>query len=138
MQRPLAGKAHRPRFIRLRGHHQWREFFPVLEELGIEVSVEQKLPGIEKAFRDHLRQMQDEQRAGMVKPTVDQAKVEAMFPTIARYVGGYGYVEKLSWAVNGNPPCSVMMLSTDQPLTSALPSPLKLLANCLPLPSGKS
>ena len=93
MQRPLAGKAHRPRFIRLRGHHQWREFFPVLEELGIEVSVEQKLPGIEKAFRGHLRQMQDEQRAGMVKPTEEQAKVEAMFPAIARYVRGYGYVE---------------------------------------------
>jgi len=32
----------------------------------------------------------------------------------------------------------VMMLSTDQPLIIALPNPLKLLANCLPLPKGRS
>src|SRR5208337_5690344 len=75
------------------GHHQWRELFPVLEELGIEISVEQKLPGIEKAYRARIRQMREEQRTGMVKPTEEQAKVEAMFPAIARYVQGYGYVE---------------------------------------------
>ena len=93
MSRPLARDAHRPRLIRLRGHHQWRELFPVLEELGIEISVEQKLPGIEKAYRARIRQMREEQRTGMVKPTEEQAKVEAMFPAIARYVQGYGYVE---------------------------------------------
>ena len=93
MSRPLAGDAHRPRLIRLKGHHQWRELFPVLEELGIEISVEQKLPGIEKAYRARIRQMREEQRTGMVKPTEEQAKVEAMFPAIARYVQGYGYVE---------------------------------------------
>ena len=37
--------------------------------------------------------MREEQRTGMVKPTEEQAKVEAMFPAIARYVQGYGYVE---------------------------------------------
>ena len=93
MSRPLARDAHRPRLIRLRGHHQWRELFPVLEELGIEISVEQKLPGIEKAYRARIRQMREEQRTGEVKPTEEQAKVEAMFPAIARYVQGYGYVE---------------------------------------------
>jgi hypothetical protein len=93
MQRPLTGNAHRPRLICLKGHHQWRELFPVLEELGIEISVEQKLPGIEKAHRARIRQMREEQRTGMVKPTEEQAKVEAMFPAIARYVQGYGYVE---------------------------------------------
>ena len=55
--------------------------------------VEQKLPGIEKAYRARIRQMREEQRTGMVKPTEEQAKVEAMFPAIARYVQGYGYVE---------------------------------------------
>jgi hypothetical protein len=92
MRRPLDGDARRPRLVRLRGHHQWRELFPILKELGIEVSVERKLPGIEKAYRDYLRRLRDEQRAGMVKPSAEQVKVETMFPAIARYVRGYGYV----------------------------------------------
>jgi hypothetical protein len=29
----------------------------------------------------------------MVNPTAEQATVEAMFPAIARYVNGYGYIE---------------------------------------------
>ena len=52
MRRPLDGDARRPKLVRLRGHHQWRELLPALEELGIEVSVERKLPGIEQAYRD--------------------------------------------------------------------------------------
>ncbi len=93
MRRPLDGNARRPKAVHLRGHPQWRELFPVLEELGIEVSVERKLPGIQKAYREYLQQVRDEQRAGMVKPTGEQANVEARFPAIARYVRGYGYVE---------------------------------------------
>ena len=57
------------------------------------MSVERKLPGIEEAYRDYLRRLRDEQRAGMVKPSAEQAKVETMFPAIARYVRGYGYIE---------------------------------------------
>jgi hypothetical protein len=30
---------------------------------------------------------------GKAKPTADQAKVEKLFPAIARYVRGYGYIE---------------------------------------------
>jgi len=93
MRRPLDGNARRPKLVYLRGHHQWRELFPVLKELGVEVTVEQKLPGIEKAYRDHLRRLREEQKAGMVKPSPEQAKVETMFPAVARYVKGYGYVE---------------------------------------------
>ena len=93
MSRPLARDAHRPRQIRLRGHHQWRELFPVLEELGIEVSVERKLPKINEAYRDYLQDMREEQRAVMTKPTKEQRKVESIFPAIAKYVRGYGYVE---------------------------------------------
>ena len=37
MRRPLAGKARRPRAIRLRGHPQWRELFPHLQEMAVEV-----------------------------------------------------------------------------------------------------
>jgi hypothetical protein len=93
MSRPLGGDARRPKLVRLRGHHQWRDQFPVLKELGVEVSIERKLPGIEKAYRDYLRRLRDEQRAGMVKPSDEQAKVETMFPAVARYVRGYGYIE---------------------------------------------
>ncbi len=93
MQRPLTGNAHRPKLIRLRGHHQWRELFPVLKKLGIEVSVERKLPKINEAYRDYLQDMREEQRAVMTKPTKEQRKVESIFPAIAKYVRGYGYVE---------------------------------------------
>ena len=85
--------ARRPKVVHLRGHPQWRELFPVLKELGVEVSVEQELPGIEEAYRRHLRRLRDEQRVGLVKPSAEQVKVEAIFPAIARYVDGYGYIE---------------------------------------------
>jgi hypothetical protein len=93
MRRPVHGKSRRPNLVRLRGHHQWRELFPVLKELGVEVSVERELPGIEKAYEAHLRRLRDEHRVGMVKPSPVQSKVEAMFPAVARYVAVYGYVE---------------------------------------------
>jgi hypothetical protein len=93
MRRPLDGNARQPKAIHLRGHRQWRELFPALEELGVEVSVERKLPDIEKAYRSHLRQLREEERARMVKPSPEQVKVEAMFPAIAKYVKNYGYVE---------------------------------------------
>jgi hypothetical protein len=93
MRRPLDGNARRPKVIQLRGHRQWRELFPALEELGVEVSVVRKLPGAQKTYQDYLRQLREKQRTGMVKPSPEQAKVEAMFPAIARYVKGHGYVE---------------------------------------------
>jgi hypothetical protein len=93
VRRPLAGTAHRPKVIRLRGHHQWRELFPALKELGIEVSVESKLPNFNEAYRDYLQEMRKEPRVGMFEPTKEQMKVESSFPAIARYVKGYGYVE---------------------------------------------
>jgi hypothetical protein len=93
MRRPLDGHARRPKAVHLRGHRQWKELFPVLEGLGIGVSVERKLPGIQEALRDYLRQVRDEQRKAMIKPSPKQVNVEAMFPAIARYVTGYGYIE---------------------------------------------
>ncbi len=95
MRRPLDGDPRRPRLVRLRGHHQWRGLFPHLEEIGvaIEVSVKRGLPAIREAYRDYLKRLRDEQRAGMIKPSPEQAKVGAMFPAIARYVNGCGYIE---------------------------------------------
>jgi hypothetical protein len=95
MRRPLDGNARRPKLVRLRGHHQWRELFSHLEENGIRVEVlaGQILPGIEAAYNRHLRQLQDEHLVWMAQPTPAQSKVEATFPAIARYVKGYGYIE---------------------------------------------
>ena len=93
MRRPLDEDPRRPKLVRLRGHRQWQELFPVLEELDIDVSVEKKLPGIEAVYRDHLRELREERRAEMVTPSAERAKVESMFPAVARYVRDYGYVE---------------------------------------------
>jgi hypothetical protein len=93
MRRPLTGGAHRPRRIHVRGHPQWKELFPHLGELGIEVSVQRELPQVEQAYRDHLRQMREAHRVGMVKPTAEQQNVEQLFPAIAQWVKGYGHIE---------------------------------------------
>src|ERR1700719_4050354 len=69
MQRPLTGKAHRPRRLHVRGHPQWRELFPHMADLGVEVPVQQELPKIEEAYEDHLRQMREARRAGWSSPT---------------------------------------------------------------------
>lgn len=93
MRQPLAGKAHRPRRLHVRGHHQWRELFPHLEELGIDVSVRRELPKVETAYGSHLQQIRDARRATLVKPTVKQTAVEQTFPAIAKWVRGYGHIE---------------------------------------------
>jgi hypothetical protein len=95
MRRPLEGKARRPRLVRVRGHHQWRELFPHLAEIGVgvEVSVKQGLPAIEEAYDEYLRRMRDEHRVGMVKPSAEQVKAAALFPAIDRWVRHHGYVE---------------------------------------------
>ena len=93
-RRPLDGNARRPKLIRLRGHHQWRELFPVLEELGIERVRREKVPRDRQSLPGApSSRCGRNQRAGMIRPTNEQAKVESMFPAIARYVRGYGYIE---------------------------------------------
>ena len=54
LRRPLDGPAHRPRRLHVRGHPQWRELFPHLEALGIDVSVRRELPKAKNAYEDHL------------------------------------------------------------------------------------
>lgn len=93
MRRPLDANARRPKLVRLWGHHQWRDLFPVLKELGVEVSVERTLLGIKKAYQAHLRRLREKQRAGMIKHSDEQAKIEVLIPTIASDVRSDGYVE---------------------------------------------
>lgn len=93
MRRPLDADARRPKTIHLKANPRWKELVPVLEQLGIGVSVDKKLPQIDKAFPKLLEELRMIQRARMTRPDDQQAKVEAMFPAVARYVRGYGYIE---------------------------------------------
>ena len=93
MRRPLTGKAHRPRRIHVRGHPQWKELFPHLDELGIKVAVYRELPKVQRAYQDYLKQQREAHRRGMVKPTAEQQGVEKLFPAIAQWVRGYGHIE---------------------------------------------
>jgi hypothetical protein len=65
---------------------RWQKLFPHLQEVGVEVVVDSDLATLRAAFHDHLRRIQDARRAGMVKPTPEQASVEKLFPTVARWV----------------------------------------------------
>jgi hypothetical protein len=93
MRRPLTGRAHRPRRLHLRGHPQWKELFPHLDELGIKVAVHGELPKVQRACQGYLRQKREAHRSGMVKPTAGQQAIEQLFPAIARWVRGYGHIE---------------------------------------------
>lgn len=94
MRRPSANDPHRPTCIHFRGHHQWRELFPHLEELGIEVVVKRELPQVEEAFDEYLRLAEESERKDLSKPTLEQMQVETLFPAIAKWVnGGYGHIE---------------------------------------------
>ncbi len=92
MRRPLAGKAHRPQRIHVRGHPQWKELFPHLEELGIEIVVHRELPKVQEAYQGYLRKLREAHRKGMVKPTAEQEAVEKLFPAIAQWVRD-GHIE---------------------------------------------
>ncbi len=93
IRRPLAGKAHRPRRIHVRGHPQWKELFPHLDELGIKVAVHRELPKVLRSYQGYLKQQREAHRRGMVKPTAEQQSVEKLFPAIAKWVRGYGHIE---------------------------------------------
>jgi hypothetical protein len=93
MRRPPTKKAHRPCRLHVRGHPQWRELFPHLAELGIEVVVHRELPKVQHAYQGYLRKMREVHRVGMVNPSAEQQSVEKLFPAIAQWVRGYGHIE---------------------------------------------
>lgn len=93
MRRPLDEHARRPKTIHLKANPRWRELIPVLEGLGVGVAIEKKLPKIDKTLPKLVEELRMIQRAKMARPDADQAKVESIFPAIARYVRGYGFIE---------------------------------------------
>jgi hypothetical protein len=92
MRWPFPGGSHRPRRLHVRGHPQWRELFPHLAELGVEVSVQRELPKVEQAYTGYLQRIRERNRVGMVKPTAEQQSVDKMFPAIAQWVRD-GHIE---------------------------------------------
>ena len=48
---------------------------------------------MKEAYEDYLRQMREVSRAGMVRPTEEQAVVERAFPAVAKWVRGHGHIE---------------------------------------------
>jgi hypothetical protein len=93
MRRPLAGRGHRPKRVRVRKNPRWPELFPHLQQVGIEAVVDSDLDTLRAAFHDHLRRVQEARRKDMIRPTAEQAGVEKLFPAIARWVKGYGHIE---------------------------------------------
>jgi hypothetical protein len=63
-----------------------------LQEVGIEAVVDSDLDTLRTAFHDHLRQVREARRKGMVKPTAEQAGVEKLFPAVAQWVRD-GHIE---------------------------------------------
>ncbi len=45
------------------------------------------------AYADHMRQVREARRVGMVRPTATQSAVDEAFPAIAEWVRGHGYIE---------------------------------------------
>ena len=93
MRRPFDEHARRPKTIHLKPNRRWLELFQSLEGLGIAVVTEKKLPKIDQTFPKLLAELRQFQRAKMIRPQPEQAKVEGLFPSIARYVRGYGFIE---------------------------------------------
>ena len=93
MRRPGFESAHRPRRILVRKNPRWAELFPHLKEIGVEVGVEDDLPKVCEAYEEFLQQEQQARSGKKVKPSAQQASVEKLFPTVARWVRGYGHIE---------------------------------------------
>jgi hypothetical protein len=93
MRRPLVNGHLRPRRIHLRGNPKWKPLLSALKEIGIDVVIKTDLPKVEEALGEFLAQVTEARSVAKVKATKEQAKVEKLFPAIARYVRGYGYVE---------------------------------------------
>jgi hypothetical protein len=92
MRRPLTGRGHRPKRIRVRKNPRWPELFPHLEELSVAVVVDSDLDTLRATYHDHLRRVREARRARMIKPTAEQARIEKLFPAVAQWVRD-GHIE---------------------------------------------
>jgi hypothetical protein len=93
MRRPMALGSHRPRRIHVRGNPRSKELSPHLKEIGIEVVVQNKLPQVDDAYNEFVRDLKEARSANKIKPTPEQIGIEKMFPAIAMWVKSYGHIE---------------------------------------------
>lgn len=93
MRRPMTDAAHRPRRIAFRGNPRWEELFSHLHQLGVEVTVQNDLPGVEAVYTDFLRQMRRARSTPLILRTPGSTDVEKSFPATAKWVRGYGHIE---------------------------------------------
>jgi hypothetical protein len=93
MRRPMTDEAHRPQRIAFRGNPRWKEMFPHLNQLGIEVSIQNDLPAVEEIYVDFLRQMRRAKSNPLILRTPSSTDVEKSFPAIAKWVNGFGHFE---------------------------------------------
>jgi hypothetical protein len=91
-RRPLAGRGHRPKRVRIRKNPRRLELFPHLQEVGVDVVVDSDLDTLRTAFHDHLRRVREARRKDMIRPTTEQASVEKLFPAVAQWVRD-GHIE---------------------------------------------
>jgi Plasmid pRiA4b ORF-3-like protein len=63
MQRPLAGRSHRPRGLYLRARPEWAELLPHLKQLGIQVVSQHILPKWDRTFGDLQAQVEQARAA---------------------------------------------------------------------------
>src|SRR2546421_7198097 len=59
MKRPLTEGAHRPQRILVRKNPRWKELFPHLEEIGIEVGAQNDLPTLNRVFERCLQDLKE-------------------------------------------------------------------------------
>lgn len=93
MRRPMTDSAHRPRQISFRGNPRWEDLFPHLKQLGIEVSIQNELPGVETVYEDFLRQMRRARSNPLILRTPGPTDVGQSFPAVAKWVRGFGHIE---------------------------------------------
>ena len=94
MRRPLDGDARRPKLDPPAGAPPVAGTLPASSmNSASRCRSSGSCPPSRKPSETIYGRLRDEQRAGMVKPSAEQAKVESLFPAIARYVRGYGYIE---------------------------------------------
>ena len=61
-----------------------------MKEVGIEVVVKDKLPQVDDAFNEFVRDKKKARSADKVRPTAEQIGVEKMFPAIAKDFDQFG------------------------------------------------
>jgi len=84
MRRPYTELAYRPRQILLRENPSWDELHPHLKQLGIEVSTQNHLPQVEKAFEDFRREIRRAQPKPMIVYLPTPTDVQKAFSAIAK------------------------------------------------------